>query len=142
MMFARQTARVGRFLKRGADDAAQRVLHQLLIPDHVIGHGRPSFIPVQTLTGSFRAVNSSSTGRENINLLNVARRNAGRGEEFAACAHDCAVRRCALRAMREHHARQLAKRLRDKGKSQHRRRSAGEIVPVCRASVDKLGRVT
>src|SRR5690349_809542 len=82
MMFARQSARVRRFLKRGADNATQRVLHQLFVPDHVVGHGRPSLAPRQTLSRSFRAVNCSSTGRENINLLNVARRTFVTVREF------------------------------------------------------------
>jgi hypothetical protein len=45
MMLARQAARTRRFLKRGADDATQRVLHQLFVPDHVVGHVAPPSAP-------------------------------------------------------------------------------------------------
>jgi hypothetical protein len=65
-----------------------------------------------TLTGSFRAVNCSSTEREITSVLNVARRNARRGGAFAALVENACNLLQALRVTREACACGLAKRLR------------------------------
>ena len=88
-MLARQTTRAGGFLQRCADDAAKRVLHQLFVSDHVVGHSRPSLAPSRTLSGSFRAVNCSSTGRENTHVSNVGWRTRTTNCSFVShCKND------------------------------------------------------
>src|SRR5262249_15789502 len=82
MVLARQATRTGGMLQRGAHHAAQRVLHQMIVPDQVVGHGRPSLASLEfTLTGSFRPVNWCSTERE---IIELSSRRQAKSDPFGA----------------------------------------------------------